>query len=70
MASFTTPLVQIGAVTISVSITSESSDHAVAVGQLGTQISLSQDIIRQCILDSLAPYNQEQQPAPQTQSKP
>ena len=70
MTTFTTPLLQVGAVTISVHIASESSDHAVAVGQLGTQISISQDLIRQSILDSLAPYNQEQQPAPQTQSKP
>jgi len=70
MASFTTPLVSISGVTISVHITSECSEHAVTVGQLATQISISQDTLRQCILDSVAPYQQEQQPAPQTQAKP
>ena len=69
MASFTTPLVQIAGCTISVHITSESSEHAVAVGQLATQICISQDVLRQSILDCLALPQEDEQPAPQTQSK-
>ena len=53
MASFSVQLMQVGGVTVSLSISTDTPDEAVAVGQLGTQISMAQLHIRQAVMASV-----------------
>ena len=67
MASFHTQLLQIGDVTISLAVTADNADSATAVGQLGTQMSMARDSIRQAVLESLAPVQEQVRSQPRTQ---